>query len=190
MIARELLSRNGLLSWMSTVTPHDAAEQRLLNSILGNIVTAVRHPSAVEVLDAMIRQNAGAQGSFLVLVSALAADLGNTTGWATSEFTMLCSIIAKMSLLELDNTGYSTHRSLMALTSSLELLQGHLPPEPEAKTIFYETVMLAMYARNTRGIKEGDRERRLFAAAVEAGLDAGVEPVRAHILATTSKDSV
>ena len=39
--AQELLSRNGLLGWISSQVPADATERRLMISVIGNIVEVV-----------------------------------------------------------------------------------------------------------------------------------------------------
>lgn len=51
--ARELLSRNGLLGWISAQTAVDAAERRLLISIIGNLADVLSNDKLPVVADAL-----------------------------------------------------------------------------------------------------------------------------------------
>lgn len=70
--ARELLSRNGLLGWLSSQLPLDIAERRLFLQVVCNMAQVVpwdKMAGVADVVEAMVNA-VGPDGAFALSVSA------------------------------------------------------------------------------------------------------------------------
>ena len=95
--ARELLSRNGLLGWLSAQTPVDVSERRLLISVISNVVAVLAQDGLAGAADAL---------------DALSAVMGPNDG--TSISSALPALVAYLPLRS------RSRRSLLHLSHRLD----------------------------------------------------------------------
>ncbi|GAA5995357.1 Urb1p [Rhodotorula paludigena] len=167
--ARELLSRNGILGWLSAQIPLDVAERRLLVQIVVNMVEVLPWDKmagvadAVEALDNAVGKDVSVidPSTLLDLVRHIVAHI------SPSLSSPLLSLVLA---------------SLSSLVSSIAAtVTSSTPPAPLAHRL-YATTMVLSFVRGEAGLREGSAERKMWSQAVRAGLQAGDDEIKLEVL--------
>ncbi|BGO95132.1 hypothetical protein NBRC10512_006416 [Rhodotorula toruloides] len=161
--ARELLSRNGLLGWLSSQLPLDIAERRLFLQVVCNMAQVVPWDKMAGVAD-VVEATVNAVGP-----DVTAVDAPTLLDLVRHVVTHLSPTSTSSSLLPLILSRLSD--ILRAVSATLDA--------PSASTSvqerFYTTVTLLAFVRYEANQPERKEDRELWSAAVKAGLKAGVK---------------
>ncbi|ORY47184.1 ribosome 60S biogenesis N-terminal-domain-containing protein [Leucosporidium creatinivorum] len=167
--ARELLSRNGLLGWISAQTAVDPAERRLLISILSNLVDVLSNDKLSVVADAL---------------DALSFSSGSNEV-AAIELSAICQIVTKLSLRLPSAVSPSPAHTLVLdrARSLLTFVAARLPAtDLKVQGDLYSATMAVSFTRFSAGLEETRMDKELYNAGVAAGLVAGVEQLKVETL--------
>lgn len=190
--ARELLSRNGLLGWISAQTAVDPAERRLLISILSNLVEVLSNDKlsvVADALDALSISSGSSEGELgPPPCPELAANVVRPTV-APIELSSICQIVAKLSLRlpSTDSPSPSHTLVLDRARSLLAFVAARLPAtDVRVQGDLYSAVMAVTFTRFSAGLEETRTDKELYNAGIAAGLVAGVEQLRVETLRSLS----
>ncbi|BGP34984.1 hypothetical protein JCM10296v2_006808 [Rhodotorula toruloides] len=161
--ARELLSRNGLLGWLSSQLPLDIAERRLFLQVVCNMAQVVpwdKMAGVADVVEAMVNAvgpdvTAVDAATLLDLIRYIVTHLSP----ASTSSSLLPLILSRLS---------DTLRSLSTTLDTPSASSG-------IQHRFCTTVTLLAFVRHEANLLERKGDRELWSAAVKAGLKAGVK---------------
>ncbi|BGP19579.1 hypothetical protein JCM10213_001382 [Rhodosporidiobolus nylandii] len=174
--ARELLTRNGLLGWLTAAasTALDVGERRLLLGIIANVVEVLSFEEsklagvadAVEAVEAAVGSEVAVMDAskLLDLLRLIVSNLPAPS--ASSSSSLFPLILSRISSL------------LFALSSSLDLVSA---PKDTLQR-FYLATMALSFVRFEAGLKEEKRDVEVWQKAVQAGMAAGVDELRKEVL--------
>ncbi|KAK4329709.1 hypothetical protein RTBOTA2_005661 [Rhodotorula toruloides] len=161
--ARELLSRNGLLGWLSSQLPLDIAERRLFLHVVCSMAQVVPWDKMAGVADVVE-----------AMVNAVGPDVT-----AVDAATLLDLIRHIVTHLSPSSTSSSLLPFILSrLSDTLQALSTTLDTPSASSSVpqrFYTTVTLLAFVRHEAMLPERKEDRELWSAAVKAGLKAGVK---------------